>query len=393
MAFNYSELIKQYQAEPETATRNLKEAFESRQLRPNEFDLGRLFEACYGYDQFRRVRSKEILANEVFERNLTEAAGAVSTASFLNITGQIVYSAVLDKYELPEFVFTKLIPTTPTQFLDGEKIAGVTQIGDEALVRNEGDPYAIVGVGEDWIFTPPVKDRGFEVPVTWEAVFSDRTGQLLERAGDVGAWLGQNKEKRAIDCVIDENTTAHRYNWRGTVIASYGNNSGTHTWDNLSASTTLLDWTSLNTAEQLFNEMTDPYTGEPYMFDAKHLVVTKQLENTAKRIISATEIRVVTPGYATTGSPTQTLASNPYQNKLEVVSSKMIAPRLATDTSWFYGDVAKYAKYMQAEPMTVLQAPTNNEQEFTRRIVARYRANERGAYVVVQPRAMVTCTV
>jgi hypothetical protein len=39
-----------------------------------------------------------------------------------------------------------------------------------------------------------------------------------------------------------------------------------------------------------------------------------------------------------------------------------------------------------------VQAPSNNQDEFHRRIVQQYRVNERGAYVVVQPRAAVKCT-
>lgn len=393
MAIAYEDLVKQHEASPGDCVRHLREAFESHELQANEFDFGRLFEACYGFHEFRKCRENQQFATDVINRHLQEAPGAVTTSNFLNITGQIVYSAVLDKYQLPEFIFSNLIPTTPTQFLDGEKMAGVTQIGDEAAVRNETDPYVLAGVTEDWIFTPPVKDRGMIVPLSWEAVFADRTGQLLERAGDVGTWMGQNKEKRAIDCVIDENTTAHRYNWRGTVIATYNDNTGTHTWDNKAATNGLVDWNQVNTANQIFYEMLDPYTGEPFVIEPRHLIVTKSLEKTALRVLNATEIRVATPGYATTGNPTLTNVANPFAGKFEVISTQLIAPRLATDTDWFYGDVTKYAKYMQVEPMQVLQAPANNEKEFNNRIVSQFRVNERGAYVVVQPRAMMKNTV
>lgn len=393
MAINHDELAKHFAAEPVAAERHLKEAIETGQVKPTEFNLGRLFESCYGFHDFRRIRDGHLSASAVMGRHLSETTGAVTTANFMNITGQIVYSAVLDKYNLPEFVFKNMIPTTPTQFLDGEKIAGVTQIGDEALIRNETDPYTLAGVTEDWIFTPPPRDRGLMVPLSWEAVFADRTGQLLERAGDVGTSLGLNNEKRAIDCVIDENTTTHRYNWRGTVIASYGDNSGTHTWDNLQASNALVDWTDIDAADQLFNAMLDPYTGEPFFTMPRHLIVAKQLEKTAFRIRNATEVVVTSPGYATTADPSQMRGSpNPVGGKFEVVTSALVAQRLGTDTSWFYGDVSKYARCMQIEPMNVMQAPPNSELEFTNRIIGRYRANERNAYVVVQPRAMVKNT-
>jgi hypothetical protein len=208
----------------------------------------------------------------------------------------------------------------------------------------------------------------------------------------LGKWCGVNREKRAIDCVIDENATAHRYNWRGTTIATYGDNSGSHTWDNLAASNALVDWTDLDTAEQVFNGITDPYTGEPVMIEPKHLVITKQLEQTAMRILNATEIRVATPGWATTGNPTETLLQNPYRTKYMPVTSRLLAARLATDTTWFLGDISKAFRYRVAEPMNVAQAGANSEDEFKRRIVQQFRVNERGAYYTVNPRYMVTCT-
>lgn len=392
MPVNMKTLVEHFRRDTSAASAGLKTCFESKTYRPHDFDIGRLFEECFGRDAFVECRAGRKLANDVMTERLSEAQGAVTTAAFQNISGQIVYSAVLEAYASEDFVFQPLIPEVATQFLEGEKMAGITRIGDESAVRGEAQPYALAGVGEDWIFTPAIRDIGMIVPVTWEAVFADRTGQLLERCGEVGFWRGQAREKQAIDCIVDENTTRHRYNWRGTVIASYGDNSGTHSWDNLAASNALVDWTDLDAAEQVFNAITDPYTGEPVPYEPKHLVVTKQNEQTARRIVSATEIRVTTPGYATSGNPNQALQANPYQNKYTVVSSRLLATRMATDTSWFLGDVSKYAKYMVAEKMNVQQAPSNNHDEFHRRVVAQYRVNERGEYVVVQPRAKVKST-
>ncbi len=396
MAIKYKVLAEHYRRDPAGAAAQLQESFKAKDVRPTEFDLGRLFEEMFGWQEFNACRRKEQLANEVFQRFSETADGAVTTAAFQNISGQIVYTTVLDAYMAEEFVFSQLIPNTPTQFLDGEKIAGITEIGDEAAVRNETDPYTLAGVGEDWVFTPPLKDRGMIVPVTWEAIFADRTGKLLERAGDVGKWMGVNKEKRAIDCVIDGNTTAHRYNWRGTVIASYGDNSGTHTWDNLAATNGLTDWVNMDAALQVFNGLTDPYTGEPILMDPKQIIVTKSKERTAERILRATDIQVTTPGYATSGNPTKTSVANPYNGTVALTTSRLFGARvtaasgLATD--WYLGDIGKYAKYMQAEPIAVVSAPPNNPDEFHRRIVQQYRVNERGAFVVVQPRAIVKST-
>src|SRR5262249_33093007 len=150
--------------EPDEANGLLQEAFRSGEFRPTNIDLGRLFCECFGWQEFQACRNKDRLANQVFEQSLQEAEGAVSTSSFLNITRQIVYSTFLEAYENEDFVFTRLIPEVKTAFLEGEKIAGLTQIGDEVAVRNEGDPYIPAGFGEDWINTPPVKDRGMTIP-------------------------------------------------------------------------------------------------------------------------------------------------------------------------------------------------------------------------------------
>lgn len=388
---NTDHLVELYESE---GADSVREALREGPSLARGLPLARVFESCFGADVWNRYRNqgaRESMGHG-FVRALTEAEGAVSTSAFLSITGQIVYSWVMDPLPGEEdFPFSAIIPESgPVVTLQEEKIPGLTQLGNVAQVRYEADPYALAGFGEDWIHRPQIRDRGFIVPLTWEAVFEDKTGQIETRAREGGYSMRLNREYRAIDCVIDENTTAHRYKWRGTTIASYGDNSGTHSWDNLSATTTLTDWGSIDTVKQVFNALTDPYTGEPLNITPRHLVAAMGLEQTALRILSATEIRV---GDITTGTGTQTIRSNPYLNYLKLVTSRRVAPRLATDTSWFVGDLTAYARYFWAERLDVTQAPPDHPDNFHRRIVQQFRVNERGEYVVVQPRAMVTATV
>ncbi len=42
--------------------------------------------------------------------------------------------------------------------------------------------------------------------------------------------------------------------------------------------------------------------------------------------------------------------------------------------------------YMESWPITVVQAPTNSEAEFTQDIVVRFKASERGTAAVMEPR-------
>src|SRR5262249_11223747 len=338
-----------------------------RRYRPDDFNLGELFAETFGWNEFQACRNRGRLGSQGLE-----AAGATPPAALASITGQIVYSAIMDAYQKEEFIFTRIIPEKQSQFIDQEKVAGITQQGDQDLVVPEGQDFPLVGVGQTWISWPEALKRGRRVALTREAIFRDRTGVLLDRCAAVGEWLGVNREKRAIDCVIDENAgavnqpTGHTYRWRDTYIRSYGDNSGAHTWDNLQAANDLTggDWTKVDAAEQLLNQQVDPDTGEPLMSDYNYLICTKQLEKTALRILNATEIRVATPGFATTGAPTQTNVANPYAGKFQVLSSRLLRMRLAAATTWFFGNPGRAFIYKTIFPMATLEAPSNSVDEF-----------------------------
>jgi hypothetical protein len=363
---------------------DLREGLAKKEIRPEDFSLRQLFE------QFA-PHGREIIDSWTMRHGgaggyslpLLEEAGAVTTAGFSKISGQIVYSAILDAFNSEQFVFSSLVRTIPTS-LNGEQIAGLSRIGDEAEIVGEAKPYPLAGFSEDYIETPTTTKRGLIVGITKEAIFFDRTGVIIDRCREVGEFLGLNKEKRVIDCVIDENSTAHRYKWKGTNYATY---QATTPWVNVTASNALVDWTDIDAAEQTMANLVDPATGEPILVTPKHLVVTRQLLYTARRIVNASEIRIASPGYATSGNPTQTLAANPVMN-YQIVTSLLLASRMATDTNWFIGDIGKGFAYMENWPMTVTPAPSNSEIEFTQDIVARWKASERGAAATLEPRAM-----
>jgi hypothetical protein len=367
---------------------SLREGIESGHLKPGDFDFGKLFIESFGLHDFYAVKAGKASAQEVMQR-VSEADGGVTTAAFQNISGQILYSAARVGYMSEDFVFAKLIPEDDAIILDGEKIPGITDVGNAAAVRKENDPYIELGFGEDWIFTPPVPDVGGIISLTWEAVFNDRTGDVMGKAQNGGYSIGLYEEIAAIDATVDENVTAHRYNWRSAgQIATYGDNSGTHSWDNLTATNALVDWTDLDGCEQTANAVVNPFTGLPILTELTDLIVTKQLEQTANRIVSATEIRVTTPGYATSANPNQAVQKNPYLNKYTVRTSRLLAQRMATDTSWFLANLNRALLRKVAEPLNTVRAPSNTKDDFERRVVARFRSNKRFAHVVREPRLL-----
>lgn len=389
LSFKQHETLVREFIQPATASapsgqRLLEQAFEEKQIKPTDISIPRLFEACFGSDKWHRGRhDRNVLVTQIMEH-----AGAVTTAAFQGISGQIVYNAIKESYQGEEFIFSKKVKDIQTEF-NGEKIAGVSDIGDEALTVGEAMPYPLAGVSEDYIETPTTQKKGLIVPLTREAIFFDRTGRLLEQCSKVGYWLGANKEKRIIDAFVDQNETRHRYKWRGTSYATY---QASTPWINLKTSAALVDWTDINDAEQLMWNYTDPNTGEPIVIMPKELVVCPELLHTARQIVTATNIRLHAGGYATTGNLSDRDSPStvtPY----EIVTSRWLKARQdaasAPTTRWYLSDIARTVQYMQNWPLETTQSPPNSHLEFTQDIVTQYKASERGAAVVVEPRASV----
>ena len=149
--------------------------------------------------------------------SVLESTDGVDVTAFLNITGQVIYSKIMEAYTQEAFVVSKLVDTIPTR-LDGEKIPGISRVTDTIDEVGPGMPYPHLGFGEDYIETPSTTKRGFIVPVTKEAIFFDRTHLVLSRAAEVGEVLGLNKEKRLIDLVIG---VTNNYKWKGTTYNTY----------------------------------------------------------------------------------------------------------------------------------------------------------------------------
>lgn len=315
----------------------------------------------------------------------------INTAMFANITGQIVYQMMIETFESPAYIGPLLCPTKPTAF-SGERIPGMGRIGDAAESVGENEAYPMVGVSEEWIDTPETVKRGLVVPVTKEALFFDRTGLVLQRAAEVGEWLAVNKEKRILDAVLGI-TSLYRRNG-SSAIATYGDNSGSHDWDNLAASNALQDYTDVENVLNLFDDITDPNTGEPVIINSTTIVVPTALLFTAARMINATEVREVTNTNTTTisGNPLRGTRTNAANTQVNLVSSQYVKARTSSATTWFVGDFAGAFAYMENFPLKVDQAPASSELEFSHDIVARWKGSERGAPAALNPRKVAKAT-
>jgi hypothetical protein len=211
---------------------------------------------------------------------------------------------------------------------------------------------------------------------------------VLSRAAEVGEILGLNKEKRLLDLIVG---VTNNFKQNGVAYNTYQTASP---WKNSITANELVDWTDVDAAEQLFADILDPATGEPVLVRATNVLVMPAYRHAAHRVFNAAEIT-----YTDSGAATATTASNPLGN-YRVYESRLAYRRIvasgvaAADAKkwWFIGDFRKAFAYMENWPITVTQAPLGSEADFNNDVVLRFKASERGAAAVLNPRFVVKCT-
>ena len=369
-------------------------------VKGEDFSLKGLFEGLV------RDRHGEPCGREIMESwepqggysvsHLEEAGvGAVTTAAFSNITGQIVYNEILNAWENPAFIAGMLTRTVPTSFLDGEKIAGISRVADDAEAIGEAQPYPLTGVTEEYVETPRPVKRGHILPLTREVIIADRTATLLDRAQSITMSMLINKEKRVLDTVLGVDTTWKR---NGSVAtATYANSTtAPHNFDNL-ITDVLEDYTDVEAAIKAFDAIVDPNTGEPVMNTINQVIVASPKLYTARRILSATQVRGST-------SNLETLSPNPLNNAsmgaasvtgFELLTSPYVGLRAIAghgsnnDDNWWIGDFRKAFRYMQIWPLSTTMLPSSSEWEFQNDIVRAWKVSEFGVPAVIEPRHVI----
>lgn len=366
----------------------LTQALKKKKLRPADFSLRDLAEAFIVDRNGRPVGRQwveQLSPKKSGGLTLRESeVSGVSLSHFANIVGQVFYNKVMDSYQQAEFIADKLVETIPTN-LSGEKIPGVAGLIDNTDSVGEGMPYPQMGFGEDWIETPPTIKYGIIIAVNKEAIYFDRTGLVAARAGEVGELIARNKEKRVLDVVLG---LVNNYKWKGT---SYNTYLTSGNWINKKTGVTIADWTQIDGAEQLFSDMLEPNTAEPIVIEPDTILHMPPKKHLFRQIVRATQIENRTNSSALGTWTANTLDS------YNLVSSKFAYRRLiASGVSsanaalyWYVGQFKKAFGYAQNWPIQVVQAPDNSEPEFTQDIVLRWKASERGAAFVKDPRYVV----
>lgn len=352
----------------------LREAFKSKAIRPSDFSIQQLFESLVpnGHELLTEWKYESRAGGHVA---LRESIGGVSLKGFSYVTGQMIYTTVMEEWEKPQYIADKLVTNVPSPYQQ-ELIPVVSNLGDVGQELDDLDEYPMATLTDGGVRTPVTKRRGVQIAVSKDTVLFDRTGDVLRKAGNLTEVLRIGKEKRVLRsvCGIVNDYTFNE--------AKYDTYLSSGNWVNLQTGNALADYTDIQAAENLLMQMTDPFSGEPIMVTPKALVIPHTLHHQARQILNATEVR--------TGSSPQHLAPNTL-NPYEIIMNQYVKSITSSATTWFFGDPKRAFAYMENYPITVEDRPLGDE-SFSRGIVAGWAVYERGTVAVLEPRAMVKCT-
>lgn len=317
------------------------------------------------------------------------------------IAGGLIEVKFLEGWENPAFIADDLMPAMPTKMLGGQKIIGLGRVGNKAIVRKPNEATQRAGFDERYVTTPPTDERALAIDITNEAVLTDLTGDMLQKAEEVGYWVAWAKELLCLDLFLGVTNT---YSYKGT---SYNTYLTSGNWINKVTGNELLTWEQIQTVILTFANMTDQETGTRVVIQPDTLLVMPAKVATARLVLDAydTEFRN-SLGATQATAPTLSVrrsTGNPYQGMFNVLSS-VLAYQRATDSTglslsstnaniyWWAFEKGKAFKYMQVFPLTVIPAPPNSYDMIDRNIVASYFARERGIPAVIEPRKVIVST-
>lgn len=375
MTINTHELRKRIELDgAESTVQHLTESLKQGDLQPDDFSI--------------RDLAESFMPGGLVQIEQMETLMETAAIPFVNMFGAVIDTKIKEAYNQGIFAASQLVRTVPTR-LDGEKIHtfGITS-GDNLTVA-AGTPYGTANIHADYIETPSTAKHGLMISVTKEAVFFDQTHHLLERAAEVGEILALNKEKRILDVILGITNT---YKHNGTSRNTYYSGDVAHPWKNLLSGNELLNWESIEAAENIFGEMVDPISGCPILIEPNAVLVMPPKRHLAHRLFYASSV-----SYEDESTSTVSAIRNPFA-KYRLVSSRIAYQRLQSqnvtnpEKFWFIGNFRKAFAYMENWGITVTKSMPGSESDFTQDIVVRFKASERGTPAVIDPRYVVKCT-
>lgn len=202
----------------------LQNLLESKELKPDDFSIRQLWEACVGptaqtlptLAARQRVYVSEI---DQLGDNLSEADLGINL--FQTVTGAVIARRVMDAYDQTAGIGDQLV-TIERSSVRNERIPGFTALQGPKEVK-EGSPYE----EQAWrqVCQHSREQEGPLAVDTEEAVHFDQTNELLRRAARLGEATRMEREKTIVRGVADADYNATNgtgvYRPGGTLTSLY----------------------------------------------------------------------------------------------------------------------------------------------------------------------------
>ena len=357
---------------------------------PRDFSIRALFEGLVGPVDECLAHAQDGMGFHEIPVKMQEA---VSTGAFPSAVGQLISTMVIEGYEdTTGFIGDQLVSPMQSNLRD-ERIVGFTTLQAPKEVI-EGDAYEDSTFADKFVGSRQTK-RGRLLSITEEAVVHDQSGQVLDRARTLGEMAQQERERRIVRAVIDASSTVAVYSPSGTHEQLYHASN-----DNLRTTAVLADWTDIqetlayHAANQIDDREPDDNLGtQPIVWVPKIILTAVELVGVAARLVAATESRGPT---AAEQQLSTSVLRMMVPGGLTALSSAFID--VATDgdqwddaSDWFLGDFRKQFKEKIIWPLQTFRAPAQNEEQFTRDIIARFKVRSYGDVIAVDQRWVVKC--
>ena len=317
-------------------------------------------------------------------RSLAGLQEEVTRAGFATIIGQLIFNEVIQGYDQPGFIGDLLVRNVPGN-TRVQQVPGFTAAqGPDRL--KEGEPYREKSFTEKFVTTNAEKVGGI-ISVTEELITEDKTGQLLDRAFEIGEATRQEKEETILEAVLG---VTNIYKPNGVAETLYD-----ATNQNLLPSNALADWESINeTRKYHAQNVKDDREGggaKPIIWMPNTILCGTELELTASRIISTVQTREIANGREFIN------AGNSISSNLRALSSPLVDGILTagsgfTNTDWYLGQFDRQFRWLDIWPLGTFQQGANSDAAFDRDIVSRYKVRYLGGIYAVDQRFVVRNT-
>ncbi len=370
------------------------------ELKPGDFSVRQLWEACVGptHQTLPHYAARQrAYVTDIDQLASLHTEADLGTNLFQTVTGALIARRVIDAYNQADgFIGDQLVTVEPSS-VKNERMAGFTAAQGPKEVL-EGQPYEEASFADKYVTTVESK-KGRIVSVTEEAVHFDQTNELLRRAAMIGQATRLEREKTIVRGCIDADyvaSTSGVYRPSGTLEQLYPTDGSNRNYIGVGNTTSgspfnavraLADWTDLDFvlrfhATQVKDDRHGPESGEPIVWMPRIMLVPKNKELTALRIVTATTVTKLT------GTDTQrTEFRNPFGGVYQVLASPFVDNVSVDD--WYLGDFKRQFIWKEIWPVQVFRQTREDDAGFERDVVARYKVRYYGGINALDERHVV----